>query len=124
MISITHKGDFNKVERFMNRFLHKEYLNILAKYGEQGVRALSNASPVDTGRMKQSWNYEIERGFGRTSLWWTNSDIENGYNIAIILQYGHGTRNGAYVEGVDFINPALRPIFESIAEEAWKEVIR
>ena len=96
----------------------RQYLQIFNKYGQKGVQALSSATPVDSGKTASSWNYEI-RG---TSIYWTNDNINKGVNIAVILQYGHGTRNGGYVQGRDYINPAIRPIFDSMVDEIWKEV--
>lgn len=98
--------------------------NILDKYGKQGVSALSSATPVDSGLTANSWRYEIETKGDQTTIYWSNSNINKGVNIAVILQYGHGTRNGGYVVGRDYINPAMRPIFDSIANEAWKEVAK
>ena len=121
-IRITHRGGFNNLERFLNRVRNKNYLNLLAKYGELGVSALSSATPVDSGATANSWYYEIDQGAGMTSISWSNSNENNGVNIAVILQYGHGTGTGGYVAGIDYINPALRPIFDRIADEAWKEV--
>ena len=122
MISITHKGNFSKTERFFNALLSRDYMNVLDEYGQQGVAALAAATPKDTGRTAESWGYEITREQDRTTISFTNSNVNNGVNIAIILQYGHGTRNGGYVVGRDYINPALRPIFDKIADAAWREV--
>ena len=97
---------------------------ILSKYGEEGVKALSAYTLYDTGETASSWGYRIttNRAEGTATIIWTNSHIEKGVNIAIILQYGHGTRNGGYVQGIDYINPALRPVFDVLAEEVWQEV--
>lgn len=121
-ISFTHKGNFSKTERFFNALLNRDYMNVLDQYGREGVQALSAATPRDTGLTAGSWDYEITRGSDQTSITFTNSNVHNGVNIAIILQYGHGTRNGGYVVGRDYINPALRPIFDRIADAAWREV--
>lgn len=124
MITFKQKGDFKKMNSWLERLL--EYINLggLDKYGRRGVEALSNATPVKTGLAAHSWRYEIVRTNGCTSIEWHNDDIEGGYNVALLLQYGHGTRNGGYVVGIDYINPAIRPIFEEIAESAWKEVTK
>ena len=123
-ITLTAKGEYNKVEKWLNRLLNKEYLNILDKYGRRGVDALSSATPIDTGNTAASWGYEIHHDSGSTIINWTNSNINKGVSIAILLQYGHGTGTGGYVRGRDYINPALRPIFDSMADELWKEVSR
>ena len=122
MIRIRHKGNFSRTERFFNAIRGRSYLNILDKYGQQGVEALSQATPVRTGKTAASWTYEIRSEDGRSTISWINTNVNNGVNIAVILQYGHGTGNGGYVKGVDYINPAMRALFEEIANEAWKEV--
>lgn len=124
MISFKQKGDFSKTEKFLKRSLGKNYRNVLEKYGQQGVAALSASTPVRTGLTAISWSYEIIQNGDSISVVWNNSNVHNGVNIALILQYGHGTRNGGYVKGRDYINPALRPIFDKMADAAWKEVIR
>lgn len=121
-VTFRHKGDFSKTMKFFNFIIGKNYLNILSKYGQEGVNALSSATPKKTGVTAASWNYEIVTENGKTSLIFTNSNINKGVNIAIILQYGHGTRNGGYVAGRDYINPAIQPIFDRLASEAWREV--
>lgn len=121
-ITFTHKGDFSKTEQFLNKLMKRDYLNVLDKYGQQGVEALRAATPRRTGVTANSWSYEITQSGDKTTISWTNSNRVNGVPIAIILQYGHGTRNGGFVQGRDYINPALRPIFEAIANDAWKEV--
>lgn len=122
MITFKQKGDFHKVDSWLERLLEFIKLGGLDKYGRQGVEALSGATPIDTGLAAHSWRYEIERGNGNTRIVWHNDDIEGGYNVALLLQYGHGTRNGGYVQGIDYINPAIQPIFDEIAQSAWKEV--
>ena len=122
MISFKHRGNFNKLERFLNRVSGAAYLNVLSKYGEKGVEALRAATPIDSGKTAESWSYEIEHNSDRTTIVWKNSNVNENVNIAIILQYGHGTGTGGYVVGRDYINPAMRPIFDSIADEAWTEV--
>lgn len=122
LIKVRHKGSFNNIERFFNRVLKRDYLNILSDYAAQGVEALREYTPVNTGLLADSWGFEIESGNGITTIWFTNDDIENGQNVAILLLYGHGTRNGGYVEGVDFVSPALQPIFQDLADTMWREV--
>lgn len=123
IISFAHKGDFSKVEKFFNRLMGLEYLNVLEKYGQRGVDALAAATPKDSGLTAASWGYEIQHDGDKTSIIFTNSNINKGCNIAILLQYGHGARNGGYVQGRDYINPAIQPIFDQIASDAWKEVM-
>jgi len=121
-ISFRHSGNFSKTERFFNFVLKRDYLNILDRYGQAGVSALASVTPKKTGKTAASWSYEIIRERGTTRLNFTNSNVNKGVNIAIILQYGHGTRNGGYVVGRDYINPAIQPIFDKIADDAWREV--
>ena len=122
MITIHQKGDFSKLTRYLMK-AKKGIRNVeLDKYGRMGVEALSKATPVDTGLTASSWYYEIESTDKETSITFYNSNIQNGIPIAIILQYGHGTGTGGWVEGRDYINPALRSVFDEIAEKAWKEV--
>lgn len=115
-------GGFTKTERFLNRMKRREYLNVLDKFGRDGVQALRNATPVESGLTAESWDYEIKRTRDYVEIIWTNSNINDGVPIAIILQYGHGTGTGGYVQGRDYINPAIQPIFDKIAEKAWKVV--
>lgn len=115
-------GGFTKTERFLNRMKRREYLNVLDEFGRDGVQALRNATPVDSGATVEAWDYEIKRTRNYTEIVWTNSNINDGVPIAVILQYGHGTGTGGYVQGRDYINPAIRPIFDKIAEKAWKVV--
>lgn len=115
-------GSFTKTEQFINRMKRREYLNVLDEFGREGVQALRNATPVDSGKTAESWDYEIKRTRNCTEIIWTNSNINDGVPIAIILQYGHGTGTGGYVQGRDYINPAIQPIFDKIAEKAWKVV--
>lgn len=122
MISFKQKGDFSKTEKFLKKSLGRDYRSVLEKYARQGVVALSAATPVDTGLTASSWSYEIIQNESGISVEWHNSNINRGVNIALILQYGHGTRNGGYVVGRDYINPALRPIFDDMANAAWREV--
>lgn len=122
MISFNQKGDFSSLSSFLERAKESVKLGDLNKYGRKGVEALASATPVDTGKTAKSWHYEIIREEGSVSISFSNSNIQNGVPIAILLQYGHGTRNGGYVEGRDYINPAIQPIFDELAEEVWKEV--
>lgn len=115
-------GGFTKTERFLNRMKRREYLNVLDEFGRDGVQALRNATPVDSGATAEAWDYEIKRARNYTEIVWTNSNINDGVPIAVILQYGHGTGTGGYVQGRDYINPAIRPVFDKIAEKAWKVV--
>lgn len=124
MIRFGHKGDFSKTFRFLENAKRAIKITALDKYGKQGVDALMSATPVDTGLTAISWYYEIERKDGAVTINFCNSNIQNGVPIAIILQYGHGTRNGGWVQGRDYINPSIRPFFDKIANEAWKEVTR
>lgn len=121
-ITFRHKGDFSKTEKFFNSLLKLDYLNVLERYGQAGVAALAAATPRDSGLTAASWDYEITHNGKETTIAFTNSNVSNGVNIAIILQYGHGTRNGGYVAGRDYINPAIQPIFDKMANEAWREV--
>lgn len=122
MIVITQKGNFNNTEKFFNKALKGNYARILNAYGEEGVRALAMATPVDSGQTADSWGYVLTTSKGSFTISWTNTNTPNGMPIAIILQYGHGTRNGGYVEGRDYINPAIRPIFDRMTQEVWKEI--
>ena len=122
MVTFKHRGNFNNLEKFLNKVRGSTYLNMLNKYGEAGVKALADATPVDSGKTAECWTFEISRTQNRTTLSWLNTNVNEGVNIAVILQYGHGTGTGGYVEGRDYINPAIRPVFDKIAEEAWREV--
>ena len=122
MISFRQKGDFSKLTRFLERAKETVYLGDLNKYGRQGVAALASATPIDSGETASSWYYEIENNKESATITFYNSNVQNGVPIAIILQYGHGTRNGGWVEGRDYINPAIQPIFDQIVDDAWREV--
>lgn len=121
-VKITQKGDFKQTEKYLKKSMGLDYRSVLEKYAREGVNALSAATPVESGETAMSWDYEIERKGSSISIIWKNHNINQGVNIAVILQYGHATRNGGWVEGRDYINPALRPIFDALAEAAWKEV--
>lgn len=122
MIEFRHKGSFSNLEKMLKSSIGKDYRHILDRYGQDGVTALIAATPKDTGKTADSWTYEINKEKDSFSVVWKNQNIVDGVNIAIILQYGHGTKNGGYVQGVDYINPALKPIFEKLADAAWKEM--
>ena len=123
-IHITCSGDLSKTMKFLNRLQNKEYLNILSTYGKRGVDALRAATPKDSGKTADSWYYEIKQDRNATSINWCNSNVNDGVVIAMILQYGHGTGTGGYVAGTDYINPAMRAIFDDLANECWKEVTK
>ncbi len=122
MISFRQKGDFSKLTRYLEKAKEVAHIGDLDKYGRQGVAALASATPKDTGLTANSWAYKIQQGKSSVSISFYNTNIQNGVPIAIILQYGHGTRNGGWVQGRDYINPAIQPIFDEIVKSAWKEV--
>ena len=124
MISFRQKGDFSKLTSYLEKAKSATRLSDLDKYGRDGVVALSSATPVESGKTAYSWYYTIEHKKGSVTISFHNSNIQNGVPIAIILQYGHGTRNGGWVQGRDYINPAIQPIFDNIVEQAWKEVTK
>ena len=124
MIKFRQKGDFSKLTRFLEKTKEAVRLGDLDKYGREGVAALASATPVDSGLTADSWRYEITNKQGSAKITFYNSNIQNGVPIAIILQYGHGTRNGGWVQGRDYINPAIQPIFDKIVNEAWREVTK
>ena len=124
MITFRHKGDFSKSTRFLEKAKEAVRLGDLDRYGREGVAALASATPVESGLTAGSWYYKIERSNGSVSINFYNSNIQNGVPIAVILQYGHGTGTGGWVEGRDYINPAIQPIFDRIANDAWREVTR
>ena len=124
MISFRQKGNFSKLTRFLEKAKNVVRIGDLDKYGREGVAALSSATPVDSGLTASSWYYKVEHTNGSAKINFYNSNIQNGVPIAIILQYGHGTGNGGWVQGRDYINPAIQPIFDKIAENAWREVTK
>ena len=124
MITFKHKGDFSKTTRFLERAKHVVRLADLDRFGREGVAALASATPVESGLTASSWYYEIENNRGSVKISFNNGNVQNGVPIAIILFYGHGTRNGGWVEGRDYINPALQPVFDNLANEAWREVTK
>ena len=124
MITFTHKGDWADTIKFLEQDSTSKIEEVLQQTGEAGVAALSEATPVFTGRLASSWYFKIKRSRGQIAIEWHNSDIEDGDNIALLLQLGHRTKSGYYIKGRDFINPAIRPIFDEIGKTAWKEVTR
>ena len=124
LITFKHKGDFSNLTRFLERAKEVVHMGDLDKYGRAGVEALASATPVDSGETANSWYYEITNSNGSAKITFNNSNVQNGVPIAIILQYGHGTGTGDWVEGRDYINPAIQPIFDEIANNAWREVTK
>lgn len=124
VVMFRQKGDFRRTSDFLKRANRLNLDAILNQYGQEGVEALRAATPKDTGTTANSWSYVVHKGAGSITITWSNSNIVDGVPIAVILQYGHGTRNGGYVQGTDYINPAMKPIFDKIAQRAWEEVKR
>ncbi len=124
MISFRQKGDFSKLTSFLEKAKEAVKVGDLDQYGREGVAALASATPKDSGLTANSWYYEIEQKEGSVSISFNNKNIQNGVPIAIILQYGHGTGTGGWVQGRDYINPTIRPLFDKIANNAWKEVTK
>ena len=124
MISFRQQGDFSKSIKFLEKAKGAVKLSNLDRFGREGVAALASATPIDTGLTATSWTYKIERTKESATISFDNTNIQNGVPIAIILQYGHGTRNGGWVQGRDYINPAIQPIFDKIADDAWREVTK
>lgn len=122
MIRVRSKGDFDKTTKFLEKVIVYDPVEVLTKYGEIGLEALKNATPKDTGKTSESWYYKVEAGKHETSLVFYNSNIQDGVRVAVILDVGHGTGSGGYVRGQDYIDPSIRPIFNDIANAAWKEV--
>lgn len=122
MVIVKHKGDLSKTLVFLSHAKKFDWKRVLEPYAQEGVRALAAGTPVDSGLTASSWGYKIIASKGSYSILWTNSNVNQGVPIAIVIQYGHATRNGGYVQGIDFINPALKPIFDNLADEAWREV--
>ena len=123
MISVTTKGDFRNFDKFVKHMSRRDYLKIVEKYARLGVDALSKATPIDTGETASKWDYEIHVTKGKTKIVWTNDNVtKDGTPIPILLQFGHATKNGGFVEGIDFINPALAPVFNELRDKVWKEV--
>lgn len=123
-ITFKHKGDFKKTFGFFERAKKGDFYKKLEQYGEEGVAALSKATPIDTGLTAKSWHYKVERSKTGVTISWYNDNVNDGVNIALILQYGHGTPSGHYIRGKNYIKPAIKPIFEQIEESVWKEVTK
>lgn len=123
MIVVETDGNFDNLERLLRKKPKNEIVRVLNALGKRGVEALSTATPVDSGRTASSWDYTVEVSGGSCSIYWTNSHVNRGVSIAVILQTGHGTGTGGYVQGRDYINPAIRPVFDDIANKAWRAVI-
>lgn len=124
MFSVSSAGSFKNFEAFAKRVLQGDIFNLLERYGQMGVNALANATPVDTALTANSWRYEIQRGWRSTTISWHNDSMAGSVPVVILLQYGHGTGTGGYVQGRDFINPAAKPIFDKIASDVWKAVTK
>ena len=124
MVSFEQKGNFSNLNSFLEKAKEGVNVGILNKYGKQGVELLSKVTPVDTGLTASSWSYDIVRSNGSVTLNFNNTNIQNGCPIAIVLQYGHGTKEGGWVEGIDYINPVIQPLFNKIANDAWKEITK
>lgn len=123
MIQFVAHGDFSKSRKYANKLRAFFFDNKIEALAQEGVAALASATPVDTGTTASSWNYDIDKRKDGITITWTNSNVVDGWcNVAVILQYGHGTRNGGYVSGRDYINPAIQPVMDKIAEAVWKEV--
>ena len=123
-VYFTQKGDFNKVQKWLNSLLNKDYLNVLSQYGQKGVNALRAATPVDSGLAASSWNYQISLEKGCTTLAWTNDDIEGGCSVVILIDRGHATKSGSWVPGLHFIDTALDPIIKELEDAVWREVTK
>lgn len=121
-IRFQQKGNFSKTYKFLNNAQKHTYIKAMEKYGKRGVEELKKVTPKRTGLTADSWDYKIEEKNGYIRISWVNTNIQNGINIAILIRYGHGTRNGGYVTGVDYISPSLGPIFQEMADAAWEEV--
>ena len=122
MITITQRGSFDKLINLLINARTNDYKHVLNRYAQQGVAALSAATPKDTGLTAGSWYYEIIEDASGVTINWKNSNVSTGVNVAMLLQYGHATKNGGYVEGIDYINPALAPVFDKLADSAWREM--
>lgn len=124
MVSFKHRGSFDRTERFLKNLDSGKIFNVLHKYGEQGVLALSSVTPMDTGETASSWSYSIEKRPNQVIVHWANNNRVDGVPIALVLQYGHATRNGGYVQGRDYINPAIKPVFDRMEQAVWWEVTK
>ena len=123
IIKVKQRGHFKKSDIFFDKALTAAQCKNIERYAQMGVEALRDATPKDTGLTADSWYYEIDYSDGHLTINWLNTNVSDGYNVALLIQYGHGTRNGGYVAGIDYINPALRPIFDALADDVWKEVV-
>jgi hypothetical protein len=124
LIKVTHRGDFKNTESFFKRVIKQEYKKFFKEVGEAGVKALQEATPKKTGKTAASWSYSVEETSNGLTISWNNSNINDGANVAILIQLGHGTASGVYVKGIDYINPALKPVFDAFADKVWWEVTR
>ena len=124
MITIESQGEWKLTRNWFDRMTKLDLALIMNQFGKEGISALASATPSKSGLTSKSWNYEVTRKGNNWKITWTNSNVNKGANIAVLIQYGHGTRNGGYVVGRDYINPAIRPVFDKIAQKAWKEVTR
>lgn len=122
MITVKHSGSFKRTEKFLKKMSRSDFRAALEAYGEAGVQALAEATPKDSGETAASWSYEIRPVENGVKIYWKNSNVNDGVNVAILIQYGHGTRQGAYVEGIDFINPAIQPVIDKLSKAIWEEV--
>ena len=122
MFSATSVGSFNKTFTFLERLQGGKMFDNLNSYGQRGVDALAASTPVETGETSHGWGYQVAKRRGGVSISWFNTHNEDGVNIAVIIQYGHGTGTGGYVQGRDYINPAMRPIFDKILDDVWRQV--
>lgn len=122
-IKMSSKGDFSKSFKFLKVMKEKDWLKRIDQYAQEGVNALKASTPKDTGLTADSWNYEITNDGNRLYITWYNTNVKKGYfNVALMLQYGHATKNGTWIKGVDYINPALKPVFDKISNNMWEEV--
>ncbi len=124
MIAFTQKGDLSKTRKFLEKAKTLVHLGVFDKYGKAGVEALAANTPLDSGETAHSWRYKVEFTKTGVTISWYNTNKQNGFDVAVMLQYGHGTGTGGYVKGIDYINPAMRPIFEQLSREAWREVTK
>ncbi len=124
MITIKCTGDFKNTTKFLEKARKLSIQQIMERYGQEGVKALQAATPIDTGETASKWGYKVSTGRGSSSITWTNDSINDGIPIVILIQYGHGTKNGGYVSGVDFINPAIQNVMDKLADSIWEEVTK
>lgn len=124
VVSISSTGNFDRMNRFLKAMAAEEEFARIEEFAARGVEALAAATPVDTGTTAASWTYEIVRGGGNVAIYWSNTNENDGFNVAVGLQYGHGTGTGGYVPAIDYVNPAMAPVFQQIADEVWGEVER